>query len=98
MIAFQISINGKIALTVGREDMCRLWIQTDVRGKLGSASPVDFPVTARVASIGSENMDRVTQPLHWKQLDFTVGDEVSIRLVETDSCDQPLAPNPKVIA
>ncbi|MFT5717989.1 MAG: hypothetical protein ACI9T7_002188 [Oleiphilaceae bacterium] len=87
MIALQVKKNGEIVFTVGVDDWRPInvfvMLQIELRGK---APSFDLNVYGSCKSYDICNGDSV----RWKTKFLNVGDEVSIKIIETENIDLPI--------
>jgi hypothetical protein len=86
MVALQVSVNGKHLYTIGAGTFGLLNAHVDwgrIETKSGQIRE-HLWVGARGIESGTENA------LDWQNIRLQVGDEVTITVVETDVCDEPL--------
>ena len=93
MIAYQITVNGRRVATAGLHQGVVSAIANWVFIPSDVASDPDKDWNAGFSLAG---LDEVTlEHLKWFQHDFQVGDEVSIKLIETDQVDEPIEREPR---
>lgn len=96
MIGLEIRVNGELIATAGRDDLSVLTANVMVSGKLGKdsfgtmeredATECHFSVTGA----GRENENGFCHLTWFRDKNpIQIGDEVSFRLVETDTVDAP---------
>ena len=93
MIAYQITVNGKRVATAGlRQGVVSaianwVFIPSDVARDPDKDWAAGFSLAA---------LDDVTsEHLKWFRCDFQLGDEITIKLVETDHVDEPTEREPR---
>jgi hypothetical protein len=94
MIAFEILKNGKPLYTVGAGDVGHLqatarWMRMNV-DNLGSHEHAVFAAVSIQGNEGPVSM--------WPTAKLTVGDEITLRMIETDSYDPPERTMPSPIS
>ena len=88
MIAFEIYINGKKRCTAGIGDLGVLSSILSWRGRQPDSSGAVPDSDSLVLDVGGfESTSR--QHSRWLEQDICVGDEISIRVIETDQADKP---------
>jgi hypothetical protein len=93
MIAYQITINGKIVATAGLQQGVVSAIANWVY--IPSDDATD-PKTDWHAGFSLGALDNITKAhLKWILCDVGVGDEISIKLIETDTVDEPTERKPR---
>jgi hypothetical protein len=94
MIAFEVSLNGKLVCTAGIGDFGVLTsILTWVRRRPAysrNGDTVEEELTFEVSGRDSRE-PTASENLTWLSETLDVGDNVSIRIVEVDTADPPLA-------
>ncbi len=87
MIAFKISINGKVIQIAGQEDWAVLATHIDaIRDKQNLD---DFTLRYSVGGLTLENDEKYCHHYRWESRDLKIGDQVQLEIVEADSIDQP---------
>ena len=93
MIAYQITVNGKRVATAGlRQGVVSaianwVFIPSDVATDPDKDWHAGFSLAA---------LDDITsEHLKWFRHDFQIGDEISIKLIETDQVDEPTEREPQ---
>jgi hypothetical protein len=93
MIAYQITVNGKVVATAGlRQGVLSAianwaFIPSDVATNPQKDWNAGFSLAAR---------DNITSEyLKWFRCDVQVGDEIGIKLIETDHVDEPTVREPE---
>lgn len=95
MIAYQVTVNGKHVATAGLHQgvvsAIANWVF--IPSVLGANPDKDWQ-----AGFSLSALDHLTsEHLSWFRHDFQVGDEITIKLVETDRVDEPTARGPQKI-
>jgi hypothetical protein len=97
MIAFEISLNGKLVCIAGADDLGVLNTMITASGKLGKQSiparPDDLQgeVFYGVGGLTSRKDPRQDVHLKWIDLDpLNVGDTIQVRVIESDTVDKPM--------
>jgi hypothetical protein len=88
MIAFEITINGKKFLVAGIDD----WdsIHTNIMAlRESSDDDTDF-FDIKVGGLAKEVEEGKLEHVRWPATNLNVGDEVIIRIIETDNADEPI--------
>lgn len=96
MIAFAVDINGERVCTAGVEGLAGVlsatlnWVRRE-SGPEGSAGGGDAPESSLTFSVaGHARRDRFDfEHLEWIQKALSAGDEIAIRIVETERVDPP---------
>jgi hypothetical protein len=88
MLAFKISINGKVTFVIGQEDMAVLHATVTAvkHGALGAETDIDLAP----GGLSRELDDGYGQHFHWGRHDLRVGDSVTVEIVDTTDVDAPL--------
>jgi len=87
MLAFELHVNGKKVATAGVEQGVMSVIANWVRGKEDGDS-----WQSGISIAGSDS--QTSEYLRWFRQDLKVGDEIRIRLVESDRVDSPAEREP----
>ena len=90
MLAYQITVNGKHVATAG--------VQQGVLSAIANwvSPPSDAPEDSWHAGFSLAGLDSLaSEHLKWFRCDVQVGDEISIKLVETESVDEPMHRDPR---
>jgi len=93
MIAYQVSVNGKHVATAGlRQGVVSaianwVFVPSDVAAEPHTDWSAGF-------SLGGLD-DQTSENLRWFRCDVKLGDEISIKLIETTEVDQPTEREPK---
>lgn len=95
MIALQIYKNGELAATAGytKPGMLSASVNADI-GKDGSEMNHGY---LTVSGVFDENDSGTFKPLEWYGLEedrLKIGDEITVRIVETGDVDEPRTPRP----
>ncbi len=77
MLAFEVSVNGKHICTASTLTHCVVGVA------------IDWAHDRLRFNIGGVASDDPTQHSAWKTPALAIGDEVAIRLIDTESYDQP---------
>jgi hypothetical protein len=80
MIAFDISVNGKRICLAGNESLFSAILSRVEDG----TDRVDFNVTGMLSANGNDC------PVMWNTPELQLGDEVTIRIIQTDSPDNAI--------
>jgi hypothetical protein len=87
MIGFEFSVNGERLYTVGVGDIGRIIAQMEwTNGKINP----DVFVRNSIWVGARAHSPMLGKHRHWQCRELKLGDEVTIKVVETDSPDQPL--------
>ncbi len=95
MIALTITVNERLLGTAGREDMSVLNAIVNAVGKLGVDSrgakgrENDFYLELRVGGLTSHDDHSTDEHLDWIVKDLRIGDEILIKVTETEVVDPP---------
>jgi hypothetical protein len=93
MIAYQICVNGKRVATAGlRQGVVSAianWVF--IPSDLSKDPDKDWHASFSLAALD----DVTSEHLKWCRHDFRIGDEISIKLVETDQIDEPTEREPR---
>lgn len=93
MLAYQITINGKLVATAGVQQGVLSAIANWVH--LPSDDPTDATKEWR-AGFSLAALDKLTsEHLKWFQYDVQIGDEITIKLVEVETVDEPTECGPR---
>jgi len=94
MLAFQITINGKHIATAGVQQGVVSAIANWVCLPWGDSTPSveDWHAGFSVGAID----EQTSENLKWLRHDVRLGDEISIKLVETDTVDEPTERKPRI--
>src|SRR5688572_27422282 len=88
MLAFQIRLNGELKATCGADDIEGL-VGLLKASRKGAVAPRDFEF--RFECQGFRPIDATTrETLKWVSARVKLGDEISLRLVETDVSQEPI--------
>ena len=96
MIVFELLINGELVSSAGADNLSVLSHTVTARGKLGPASQgtanVQDTSVLEVSLGGLSSSADAPKHVHvqWHQARISVGDEVTIRVVERPSADVPM--------
>jgi hypothetical protein len=94
MIALEVKINGKVVTTAGRDDLCVLNTLIDAIGSLDSpntASSTNNLIQVGVSGVAKKTESTTGTKLNWLlPTTLGLGDEISIRVIETKSADHPV--------
>jgi len=94
MIALEVKINGKVVTTAGRDDLCVLNALIDAIGSLNGSNTAES--TKNLIQVGVSGVTKKTESTIGTQLNWLppttlgLGDEISIRVIETNSADHPV--------
>jgi hypothetical protein len=92
VIAFQVSLNGKLICTAGLEDIGVLTsVLTWVRRRAYSQnhSSIEEELTFDVTALDGQD-PKHTEHLKWLSESLHVGDSISIRIVDVEAADPPV--------
>lgn len=93
MNAYQITVNGKIVATAGvRQGVVSAianWVF--IPSDLAIDPDKDWHAGFSLAALD----DVTSEHLKWFRHDFQIGDEISIKLIETDRVDEPTEREPR---
>lgn len=96
MIAFQVSINGKLITLAGKNDLSVLNTIVGAVGILGSESigtvseKDKFQLNVTVGGLSAKSNNEPGEHLRWLDQKIGIGDEISIRVIESNNSDDPL--------
>ena len=96
MIAFQVSINGKLITLAGKNDLSVLNTIVGAVGILGSESigtvseKDKFQLNVTVGGLSAKSNNEPREHLRWLDQKIGIGDEISIRVIESNNSDDPL--------
>lgn len=88
MIAFEISINGKKFVLAGFEDWNLLHAHVNARRARKTGEIDEFEIT--VGGLAEPRDPEILEHVRWGRRDINLGDEISFRLVEVPSADEPI--------
>jgi hypothetical protein len=104
MLVLELFLNGSHVATAGAEDLSVIGAHVSAVGRLGAKSSGaavqrnGVAITCDLGGMTSDGSHSGMMHLLWKQLSLAVGDEVCIRILESNTADPPLtqgAPNAK---
>ncbi len=88
MIALEISINGKKVLTAGVEDWDLLHANIIAKRAREQQEHDEFDIN--VGGLPQQVEQEKLEHIRWGRKKLQIGDEITIRLIDTDSVDAPL--------
>jgi protein involved in polysaccharide export with SLBB domain len=96
MIGFQLSVNGKPQQTIGIGDLGMLsatveWHRLKTKVDIHES----LYVGSRAMSPPKDLAMEMPKHVHWQNIRLKVGDEVTIKVVETETADPPLPGMPE---
>ena len=95
MIIFEVMLNNKMIAKAGSPDLSVLAVIVNAAGKLGPESmgskkhERDFELCLDVGGLTSRRTKN-NDHLNWVKNNLNIGDEVLIRILESDSADQAI--------
>jgi hypothetical protein len=100
MIAFEVKLNGESLGTAGADDLSVLTAIVSAVGKLGPNSTGayqredNYDIELTVAGLTSRAQGVPDEHLDWTKRVLKPGDVVTVKLVETEAADTPIASQP----
>jgi hypothetical protein len=101
MIAFEVSVNGKLVARAGREDLGVLSAIVSAVGTLGPESggtltaPSENDLFLHVGGMTSKKGEALDEHLNWSDhRDLSVGDTVVVKVIESSEVDPPVKTAP----
>jgi hypothetical protein len=94
MIALEVKINGKVVTVAGRKDLCVLNAMIGAIGSLGSqpTSQHEKLIEFNVCGVAKDTELNIGSKYNWlPKTELGVGDEISIKIVNTDSTSIPVS-------
>jgi len=88
MIAFEITVNGKKFVVAGIEDWDLL--HTDIMARREADDDGGNIYDLKVGGLPIQTEEGKLEHVRWPEAELKVGDEITIRIVETDSADKPI--------
>nr|CAP48028.1 putative integron gene cassette protein [uncultured bacterium] len=96
MIVIELVVNGKLVSSAGSDNLSVLSHTLTARGKLGSASQGTASLKdscileTSLTGLTSSKDEPMHVHLHWHHAHLSVGDELTLRIVERSTADNPL--------
>jgi len=104
MVVLEVKVNGELLARAGRDDLCALHAIVNAIGRLGSESSGTkskkdgFYLRLDVGGLSARSEQEPGTHARWANTqEINVGDEVSIRIVESDRADEPAAEKPEKV-
>jgi hypothetical protein len=88
MLAYKVTINGNHIATVGMNEDGLLFLKASWM-RLKEAEGISFPCEGDTQFTISGLRDKTDEHLEWYYKDLTVGDKITLELLETDVVDAP---------
>ena len=88
MIAFEIKINGQKFVTAGFDDWDLLHVHATANRDRGANGENEYEISA--GGLASQMMPGKHEHVRWGRRVLSIGDEVTIKLVNIPSADAPL--------
>lgn len=88
MVTLEITINGEESYTAGIEDWDSLYAILSLVNVSGDQTLIDFNVGGTCKSDNDNGKER-GDSIRWKDQFLQIYDEISMRIIETDSVDEP---------
>lgn len=88
MLAFEIMINGEKVLAAGVED----WdlIHADIMARRAKEAIESDEYELSVGGLPQQIEDGKLEHIRWGRTELKLGDQITIRLIETDAADPPI--------
>lgn len=87
MVVFEVSVNGAVLHRIGAEDLTKVLVMVEARGRLGERSVSDKKPAARIEAVAIADGAAEYEARKWAPAPLRAGDVVSIRLIESDAAD-----------
>jgi hypothetical protein len=88
MLAYKVTINGNHIATVGMNEDGLLFLKASWM-RLKEAKGITYPSQGNAQFMISGLRDKTDEHLEWYYKDLTIGDKITLELVETDVVDAP---------
>ena len=88
MLAFEITINGEPLVVAGAEDWALL--HADIMAHRAGEGQEKDKYEINVGGLPQQNDKGTLEHIRWGHTKLRLGDQVTIRLIETDTADPPL--------
>ena len=85
MIAFEVFVNGQKIYTIGADDPGFVYLFVE-RGRKRFDPEIEIKLAASGVNLPAEEG---LEHLEWGEHSLSLGDEIIVRVVETDSIDEP---------
>jgi hypothetical protein len=96
VIALSVKINNRTAIVAGHPEMSVLTSIVTAVGRLGPESagperrePADLELDLRVGGMTAPSENEKAEHLNWVRQDLTIGDEITIKVIETEDVVPP---------
>lgn len=102
MLAFKISLNGRLVALAGASDLGVLTVFVTASGRLGPAARPSYAhqegyqIRLDVGGLTSRGSNYREEFLNWADTKLELGDVVKIEIVEVDAGDRPGVRKPQV--